>query len=70
MGDPDLIGMGMKYDAVIVSECAQSLSHLRFIPVETLGDLTNRRRALMLKKARDDGFMQACIVHGRYSSCS
>ncbi|WWQ33364.1 amino acid deaminase (plasmid) [Ralstonia solanacearum] len=30
----------MKYDAVVVSECAQSLSHLRFIPVETLGAIS------------------------------
>lgn len=64
MGDPDLIGLGVKHYAVVVSECAQRMTRLLFIALETLGDFTNRRGALILKEARDDCFMQACIVHG------
>ena len=51
MGNPDFIGMGMKHDAVVVSECAQRIARLHFIALEALGDFKNCRGALMFKKA-------------------
>lgn len=67
MRDPDLVGLGVKDDAMVVSKGSKGLSCRDDIYREMGSNFCYRWRTLRAEKGRDDKVMEAGMVHCRWA---